>query len=171
MNSVLSPSCLLRVEIVWSKFLPLSRFLFNCNDADLVEKHCNDSKCLVCTKNLRSELTFVSSNITGHRYGIDSNVNCDNGGIYVVQGACDAQYTGKTVTFGKRFSEHLSTSKTSAVYHHREKCHKCYAVSDFNVTFVENYHKRGKYTLSEREFLWNRRIKGTMNAQKTLKAS
>ena len=171
MNSVLSPSCLLRVEIVWSTFLPLSRFLFNCNDADLVEKHCNDSKCLVCTKNLRSELTFVSSNITGHRYGIDFNVNCDNGGIYVVQGACDAQYTGKTVTFGKRFSEHLSTSKTSAVYHHREKCHKCYAVSDFNVTFVENYHKRGKYTLSEREFLWNQRIKGTMNAQKTLKAS
>ena len=170
-NSVLSPLCLLRVEIVWSTSLPLSRLLFNYNDFDCVEKCCSDSKCMVCTKALRSELSFVSSTVTGHRYAIDSNLNCDNGGIYIVQGSCNAQYTGKTVKFGKRFSEHFSVSKTSAVYCHKQECHKCYVVSDFNVTFVENYQKKGKYTLSEREFLWNQRIKGTMNVQKTLKAS
>ena len=171
MNFVLASTCLLRVEIVWSTSVPLSRLLFNSNDCDCVEKRCNSSKCLICKETLRSEQTFVSSSITGRRYGIDTNLNCDNGGIYVVQGSCNVQYTGKTVKFGKRFNEHFSTSKTSAVYCHRQECHKCYSVSDFNITFVENYQKRGKYTLSEREFLWNQRVKGALNVQKTLMAS
>ena len=170
MNSVLSASCL-TIEIVRSTCPPLSRLLFNYNDYDHVERKCSNKKCIVCKDGMRSNVNYVASNVTGHHYPIDSNVNCDNGGIYAVQGACNAQYTGKTVKFGNRFIEHFSTSKTSAVYCHKQQCHKCYLTSDFEVTYIENYQKRGKYTLSEREFLWNQRVKGTINAQKTLKAT
>ena len=98
----------------------------------------------------RTVVTFVTSNVTGARYHIDSNVNCDNGGIYVVQGE---QYkrTGKTVRFGNRLVEHFSKSKSSALYCHKQECHVCEDVSDFSVTYVENYQKRGKFSLSERK--------------------
>ena len=89
---------------------------------------------------------------------------------YVVEGACHEQYTGKTVNFSNRFTEHFTTSKSSAVYCHKQKCSTCNSAKDFKVSYVENYQKRGKYSLSEREFLWNHRIKGTINIQKTLKS-
>ena len=37
------------------------------------------------------------------------------------------------------------------------------------VHFLENVHSRGKYTLSEREFLWNKRLGGEINIQKILR--
>ena len=67
--------------------------------------------------------------------------------------------------------EHLKTSKGSSVYCHMKDCHMCNSANDFEVTYVENYHNRGKYSLSEREYLWNYRIKGTINLQKTLMKS
>ena len=97
--------------------------------------------------------------------------NCNQGGIYIASGICSAQYTGKTVYFGTRMKEHLKTSKSSSVYCHMKDCHMCNSANDFEVTFVENYHNRGKYSLSEREYLWNSRIKGTINLQKTLMKS
>ena len=89
----------------------------------------------------------------------------------MVKGECNSQYTGKTVNFSQRFVEHFSTSRQSTVYQHKKECHKCYITKDFEVTLVENCHNRGKFSLSEREYLWNARIKGTMNIQKTLKAN
>ena len=47
----------------------------------------------------------------------------------------------------------------------------CNDIKDFSVTYVENYLSRGKYSLSEREMLWNERIKGLINVQKTLVSS
>ena len=58
--------------------------------------------------------------------------------------------------FGTRIKEHLKTSKGSAVYCHMKDCHMCDDAKDFEVTS------------SEREYLWNSRIKGTINLQKTL---
>ena len=90
------------------------------------------------------------------------------GGIYVYDGACMDQYTGKTtVPYGTRTTEHVRRQKTSSVYKHREKCRQC-TEGSFKISFVEDYRKRGKYTLSEREYLWNSRIKGVINDQKTL---
>ena len=84
----------------------------------------------------RTVVNFVRSNVTGARYHIDSNVNCDNGGIYVVQGACNEHYTGKTVRFGNRLVEHFSKSKSSALYCHKQECHVCEDISDFIGTYV-----------------------------------
>ena len=97
-------------------------------------------------------------------------MNCNDGGIYVVTADCNAQYTGKTIDFGQRMKEHLQTSKQSSIHKHKNDCDKCYTYHDFKVTFVESYQDRGKYTLSEREFLWNWRMRGSINLQKTLKA-
>ena len=95
-------------------------------------------------------------------------MTCWNGGIYVYDGACMDQYTGKTtVPYGTRTTEHVRRQKTSSVYKHREKCRQC-TEGSFKISFVEDYRKRGKYTLSEREYLWNSRIKGVINDQKTL---
>ena len=95
----------------------------------------------------------------------------DDGVVYVVKGAFGSRYSGKTVNFRKRFNEHFITSKTFSVQSHKKHCIDCAQVSDFEVTYVENYLKRGKYSLSEREYLWNHRVKGTINIQKTLKST
>ena len=169
MNNVLMSSELC-VTVVKTTYLSLSRMLFNNNDKQIVDRHCSNQRCIVCVNDLRSELDHVTSNVTGHSYHIDENINCDNGGIYAVQGSCKDQYTGKTVTFSKRISEHLTTDKSSTVYGHKKDCHVCYHIKDFKITYLENYHTRGKYSLSEREYLWNHRLKGTMNIHKTLKS-
>ena len=133
-------------------------------------RKCNIKNCIVCKNDIRNPLDRISSTVTHHSYPIDSNINCENGGIYLVQGSCKAQYVGKTVDFAKRLSEHLSTCKSSAVYSHKQSCPSCHDIKDFEISYLENYHSRGKYTLSEREFLWNYRVRGTINVQKTLKA-
>ena len=84
--------------------------------------------------------------------------------------SCSAQYTGKTIHFGPRMKEHLKSSGTSAVSDHMNSCNTCYFVRDFHVTYVEHYNDRGKYSLSEREYLWDHRIKGSINLQKILKS-
>ena len=161
----------MKVKIIKSTSLSLSRLLFNNNNTVVSAHRCPiDKKCVVCTSNIRSNTGVLTSNVTKEQYFVDSTLNCDDGGIYVVDGACGSQYTGKTVDFQKRFKKHF-TSKTSSVYSHKKHCNDCAQVSDFEVTYVENYLKRGKYSLSEREYLWNHRIKGTINIQKTLKST
>ena len=169
MNSLFQDSGL-QIDIVSSTSLSLSRLLFN-NHQKQLPPHCTDSKCQVCKYGTLNVSGMIKSNATGHSYVIDNTLNCTDGGIYVVTGACHSQYTGKTIDFCKRFKEHLSTSKSSTVYQHKTKCAKCYIPQDFGVTYVENTHCRGKYSLSEREHLWNHRIKGSMNVQKTLSAN
>ena len=97
-------------------------------------------------------------------------ISCRNGGIYIYEGGeCVDQYTGKTtVPTGTRFLEHLRRQKTSSVYKHRLSCRQCQGSVNFKCSIVEDYRGRGKYTLSEREYLWNYRIKGVINSQRTL---
>ena len=145
--------------------------LFNNNDRSAVTRHsCNNEKCVACQNGLLCDSGEVESNVSGEKFFVDESINCGNGGIYVVDGACGSQYTGKTVLFSKRVNDHLGLNKQTAVFAHKQDCNTCYHTGDFNVTLCENYYKRGKYSLSEREYLWNHRIKETMNVQKTLKA-
>ena len=51
-----------------------------------------------------------------------------------------------------------------------EQIDKCNGLGDCSVSFMEHYWDRGKYTLSEKEYLWNHRMKGSLNVQKTLKS-
>ena len=68
-----------------------------------------------------------------------------------------------------RYGQHWSINTT--VKEHLEICKSKPTLSNVKVQFLENVWDRGKYSLSEREHLWNRRLKGTINIQKTLKAS
>ena len=105
----------------------------------------------------------------GTEYKVEKNLSCNEGGIYVAEGACTNQYTGKTVLFGNRCIEHFKNGK-SAIFEHMQECLQCNNENDFKVTYVESYLSRGKYSLSEREMLWNERIKGLINVHKTLKS-
>ena len=169
MNSLFNNSGLY-IVIVKTTSLPISRLLFN-NKEKVPPLPCTDKECLVCKYDMQNTSGRVTSTATGCSYSVDNSLNCSQGGIYVVTGSCQSQYTGKTVDFCKRFREHFSTCKSSSVYQHQRSCVKCYIPNDFNVTFVENLSTRGKYSLSERELLWNFRMKGSMNVQKTLKAN
>ena len=169
MNSLFKDSGLC-INVVNSTSLPLSRLLFNNNEKQ-PSAPCTDRKCQVCKYNSLNLSGRITSYATGYSYPVDNSLRCTDGGIYVVTGACHSQYTGKTVDFCKRFKEHFSTCKSSTVYQHKTKCARCYIPQDFGVTLVENSFGRGKYSLSERECLWNYRIKGSMNVQKTLKAN
>jgi predicted GIY-YIG superfamily endonuclease len=164
-------SCGLKINIVKSTFPSLGRMLFNNNDNHRELKHCTRKTCLLCKHTLQSSLDHVKSTTTGFAYQVDPNLSCTDGGIYVVKGICGSQYTGQTVDFSKRFYGHFSTQKTSSVFQHKNQCHQCYTLNDFEVTLVESYHDRGKFCLSEREYLWNTRMKGTINIQKTLKSN
>ena len=170
MNSQLKSSGL-KIILVKSTSPSLGRILFNNNDNHRELKHCTRKTCSLCKHSLQSSLDHVNSTTTGFTYPVDQNLSCTDGGIYVVKGQCGSQYTGQTVDFSKRFYGHFSTQKTSAVYQHKNQCHQCYIMNDFEVTLVESYHDRGKFSLSEREYLWNTRIKGTINIQKTLKSN
>ena len=78
-------------------------------------------------------------------------------------------YTGKTTTaFSKRFNEHFQKNSNSAVHDHSRHCQIGKRMNDFSIQFLENVHSRGKYSLSEREHLWNSRLRGIVNIQKTL---
>ena len=144
--------------------------MFNNNGKSAASVLCQDDKCIVCINKIQDKTGFVTSNVTGLKHDVNQSLTCQNGGIYVINGVCSEQYTGKTVNFGARSKEHFSTSKLSVIHSHKQNCNLCSSTSDFNIKFVESYLQRGKFSLSEREFLWNGRIKGSMNVQKTLKA-
>ena len=100
---------------------------------------------------------------------MDETLSCANGGIYVITGKCLRQYSGKTIHFGVRANGHFCRN-ASSIHKHKQECSSCNDARDFSICFVENYLNRGKYSLSEREFLWNYRIKGVLNIQKTLQS-
>ena len=158
----------IRMEIVRCTPPTLSQILFNNNDKQAPEL-CGDDKCLMCTNNILNRSGTVTSSSNGRNFRCDSNLSCRNGGIYVVEGKCSAQYTGKTVHFGQRGSEHFYKSKLSTIYNHQQTCSQCNEYKDFTMSYIEDYKNRGKYSLSEREYLWNHRMKGSINVQKTLR--
>ena len=167
MNRVLATSGI-KVEIVKTTGPSISKSLFSNNNNG--NDHAEDcGNCIICNNGARNLEGKVSSTVTGKSYTITKNLTCANGGIYVIDGECKDQYTGKTtVPYGTRTNEHIRRQKTSSVYKHREKCAQCTGNGNFSISFIEDYRKRGKYTLSEREYLWNYRIKGVINGQKTL---
>ena len=118
MNGVLSSSGM-SIDIVKTTSLTLGQFLFNNNDKECVEKTCKNKQCIVCKNCIRSPLNHIASTVNKHIYPIDTNVNCENGGIYVVEGACNEQCTGKRVNFSNRFTDYFTSCKISVVY-----CHK-----------------------------------------------
>ena len=116
---------------------------------------------------MRNDTGVLKSNVTGNSFKVDPNLDCSDGGIYVVDTTCVAQYTGKTIHFGIRSNEHFVQGNT-AISSHILNCNVCENGTDFKWTLVENQLKRGKYSLSEREYLWNNRIRGSINTHKTL---
>ena len=168
MNRVLSSSKI-RVSIIRTTGPSIARLLFHNNDS--ISKNVDCMNCIVCNNKARYDGGVVISNTTGKTYETARNLSCRNGGIYVFEGDCVDQYTGKTtVAFGSRTLEHVQRQKSSSVYKHRNDCEQCRTSGKFRISFVEDYRSRGKYTLSEREYLWNHRIKGVINCQKTLLA-
>ena len=166
MNRVLITSGI-KIEIVKTTGPSLAKSLFsnNINGNDHVADCGN---CIICINSAKNTQGVIKSTVTGKSYKISKSLTCHNGGIYVYDGTCDDQYTGKTtVPYGTRTTEHVRQQKTSSVYKHREKCRQCME-GNFSISFIEDYRNRGKYTLSEREYLWNSRIKGVINDQKTL---
>ena len=169
MNPLLRPLGI-NIRIVKSMSSSIGQLLFNnCDKHDNAEQ-CNIRNCLICTHGLNSNNSVCTSTVSGESYRIDSKLSCNNAGIYIFTGGCKSQYTGKTTTnYSNRTSEHLVSAKDSSVFLHRNRCGGCTNLSDCSVDLVENYLHRRNYSLSEREYLWNARIKGTINIQKTLR--
>ena len=160
----------IRFQIVTSTGPTLGRLIFNNNNKGLCFTESCAENCFVCRNGIQGKTGHILSTVTGFKYNVDKNLNCNDGGIYIVIAGGSGQYTGKTIHFGIRGKEHFQPSKLTSVYQHMQECNRCSQVKDFSVTFVESYQARGKYSLSEREFLWNNRMKGVINAHKTLKS-
>ena len=159
----------IKLEIVRCTGPSIGQLLFNNRENIDIPHNCSNAKCQICKNTLRPNQCGVISPTTDRLYSIDPNINCENSGIYCIQCPCSSLYTGKTtVPFGTRFNQHF-TQTSSSVFEHYKTCPIGVQKISYSVQFLENVHSRGKYTLSEREYLWNERLRGMMNIQKTLK--
>ena len=159
----------IKLELVMSTGLSIGRSLFNNNVKSPVDGSSCSAACHICTKGVRMEEVEAVSPTNGRSYPVNKNLRCTDRGIYTIACSCTSLYTGKTSTsFSQRFSEHFK-SPSSAVYDHSNSCSLGGQIEDFSVQFLENMYSRGKYSLSEREYLWNERLRGALNIQKTLK--
>ena len=157
----------IKIELVKSTGASIAKMLFNNNVKCRREHACIN--CDVCSKNLRGDSEEVISPTNGRSYSLDKNLNCGNCGVYCICCACLALYTGKTTTFySNRFDEHFTTPG-SAVFDHMKHCQVGKNKDDYKIQFLENMYSRGKFSLSEREYLWNERLRGIINIQKTLR--
>ena len=146
---------------------PSLKSLFNNNDKPISK--CINPRCTICRFNLRGDNTYADSTVTQRKYKIDKTLTCCDSGIYMVTCTCAEQYTGKTTNFySGRLDQHFSISTSSSIKTHELTCIYLLSKFDMKIQFLENSLSRGKYTLSEREGLWNERMKGAMNIQKTL---
>ena len=119
---------------------------------------------------MRPDSNKIVGKINNFRYHIDNNLNCESSGIYRVSCPCASAYTGKTTTyFCRRLDEHFQAYKESSVLDHTKMCPLGRNKDKFTIQFLESSLNRGKYTLSEREYLWNERLGGELNVQKTLR--
>ena len=159
----------IKLEIVRCTGPSIGQLLFNNRENIDIPHNCSNAKCQICKNTLRPNQCGVISPTTDRLYSIDPNMNCENSGIYCIQCPCSSLNTGKTtVPFGARFNQHF-TRTSSSVFEHYKTCPIGVQKISYSVQFLENVHSRGKYTLSEREYLWNERLRGMMNIQKTLK--
>ena len=168
MNLILA-SQKLKIEVVRSTSPTVGQLLFNNNNKSSIIQECRTNNCVVCVNDLQNKSGLLRSTVTGTEYRINNNLTCNEGGIYVINAKCNGQYTGKTISNGNRCQYHFNTN-TTAISDHKRDCNQCEGLDSYIVTYVENYLNRGKYSLSEREMLWNTRIKGIINEQKTLRS-
>ena len=71
-------------------------------------------------------------------------LNCNDGGIYVVPGGCEQQYSGKTNTpYSNRTYKHFTKIKTGPVFTHKQTCDKCVDLCNYSISMVEHYLDRG----------------------------
>ena len=141
--------------------------LFNNFDKPAFQEKCT-CRCFICDNDSKGGNKKVVSTVTGKNYHIDPNINCLNSGIYGITCKCKEQYEGKTtVTNCVRYNQHWTNNTTFK--EHLNLCKSNPTVDDVKIQFLENVWNRGKYSLSEREYLWNKRLKGTINIQKTLR--
>ena len=160
----------IKLEIVKCTGSTLGNLLFQNNVKSSVEHSCTN-RCDVCSNDLRNDNMFVESPTNGRSYPVNPNLNCIDSGIYCISCSCLSLYVGKTTTqFNQRFKEHFNQSRSSAVLEHSKSCGVGSHKFDYSVQYLENMHSRGKYSLSEREYLWNERLRGLLNIQKTLKS-
>ena len=147
----------------------LCKLLFG-NNGNKKESGMCDNRS-ICINNRRGDGKKIVSSTRKVSYKIDGNLSCTRSGIYCINCKCVVQYTGKTtVPYNKRFPEHFAANKGSAVFQHTTECNKGKSMSEYTIQFLEDVWNRGKYSLSEREYLWNHRLKGSLNIQKTLKS-
>ena len=160
----------IKLEIVRSTGSSIGKLLFHNNVKCILNNYdCNN--CNVCSNGLRGNSEEVISSTNGRNYPLNKQLNCSNCGIYSISCPCLALYTGKTTTtFGTRFNEHFKQQGGSAVLEHMNSCQVATNKDDFTIQFLEDMFSRGKYTLSEREYLWNERLRGIINIQKTLRS-
>ena len=159
----------IKIEIIKSTGSSLSKLIFNNNVKPSTPKVCTLQNCTICSNSLRPDADSIVSPTNGRIYKLNPNLSCLDSGIYCIASPCVSLYTGKTThEFNKRFDEHFR-SKSSAVLDHSTKCEVCRNKCDFSIKFLESMYSRGKYSLSEREYLWNERLRGILNIQKTLK--
>ena len=155
-------------ELIKTTAPTMGKLLFN-NNNTVTSQFTNTcrSTCHVCKNEARGDTKTAISKANKESYTIDQRTTCNNSGIYLITCKCQEQYVGKTtVTFGKRFKEHWS--KNTSVKEHLGSCDSQPTPEDVKIQFLENVWDRGKHSLSEREYLWNRRFKGDINVQKTL---
>ena len=166
MNNVLKDHHI-KFEIIKTTGPSIGSLLFNNYDKQIFnEERCN-STCVVCDNDARGDRNYVVSSVSKKKYFINANINCKHSGIYAITCKCIDQYSGKTTVMnGKRFKEHWS--KGTSVKQHLTTCKSNPTPGDVKVQFLENVWDRGKYSLSEREFLWTKRLKGTINVQKVI---
>ena len=167
MNQVLRPEKV-QFEMVKTTAPNIGRLLFNNYDRTYEPRQ--NCSCMICSNDVRGDDSVVTSSVTKKEYRICSNIDCSNSGIYAFTCKCEGQYSGKTtVGFNHRFPEHWNSAGSSVHKHlqHYKCTDNC---SDVKMQFLENVWSRGKYSLSEREYLWNRRLKGVINIQKTLRS-
>ncbi len=154
-------------ELIKTTGPTIGSLLFNNYDKPTFnEERCN-TRCMVCDNDARGDRNYVVSSVSKKKYHINPNINCKNSGIYAITCKCVDQYSGKTtVTNGQRFKEHWR--KSTSVKQHLLTCKTNPTQGDVKVQFLENVWDKGKYSLSEREFLWTKRLKGTINVQKVI---
>ena len=172
----------IRIETVHCTSPSLSQLLFNNGNVRRNSHILSSDGCAACRHHMVNDTGVVCSSVTGRRFKdtgvvcssvtgrrfkVDNNLNCSDDGIYVIDTTCTAQYTGKTIHYGVRSNEHFLHGGT-AISPHIQNCHVYNNVANFKFTLVENYVNRGKYSLSEREYLWNSRIRVIINTHKTL---
>ena len=166
MNQVLRPEKI-QFELLKTTAPSIGRLLFN--NFDSSEEALPNCTCMVCSNDVRGDKRTIISSVTKNEYRIDSNTKCYNSGIYGITCKCVGQYSGKTtVGFNKRYPEHWN-SVGSSVHKHLQHGKCTNDPNEVKMQFLENVWGRGKYSLSEREYLWNRRLKGVINIQKTLR--